>query len=164
VGGRRDLGALSLRIQWDDSDAFDKLISTTVIPNVEICGHGARGEISVNFESYGGAEEIADDAKKRKRNGLPKLKMHLVNECCVMQDGAMLNACLDLADQVQGFEGWTIALWSLSPGIQHLYGQKDRRSRNTADSSTNYYWGPGQVSKHAKALKKGLKAKEEKTR
>jgi hypothetical protein len=68
--------------------------------------------------------EETPSAQYRSSHGLAKLHSIDIDACHVMRDGRMINALLDLADEVYGFIGWTVDPDTYWAGIQYRFIHK----------------------------------------
>jgi hypothetical protein len=84
------------------------LIASTTHVGVQIWGHGSKGTITVGIGEQLTPDDIRTIAKLRKKQGLPKLEFIEINQCHSCQSPELINACLELADEVRGHEGWTV--------------------------------------------------------
>jgi len=84
-----------------------KMLIETDDDSVGIWGHGMKGRIYINEDEYLTSDDIKAIARERKRRGKKKLKSITINECDVCQDANMVNALLELSDEVNGFSGMT---------------------------------------------------------
>jgi RHS repeat-associated protein len=117
--------------------------------DLAIWGHGMPGMIYVNETEYLSPQDIRNLARARKRMGKKKFKTVMINQCEVMQSAEMINALLELADEVNGFtcltnEGlrrrWTkpvpVGLPTVFPGSK---GKK--KKRDYEELQYNNGWG-----------------------
>lgn len=109
-----------------------------------IFGHGSTGSISIDSSTNVNATDISAIAERRRRLGMPKLKSITIDECHVMRDGNMINALLDLSDEVHGFIGWTVDPDTHWLGQQYVFRQKvDPVAWRTQQKNYRRYVGHG---------------------
>jgi RHS repeat-associated protein len=106
-------------------------IFTSRLDCMEFWGHG--NTLGLWFgpgnKDYMTVNQVRGMAGVRRSLGLPKLKYIKIDECCVCANHSMVNALLELADEVYGYEGETVNEDTWSLGILHCYTMPFKRPK-----------------------------------
>ncbi len=137
----------SVRDDFDNmsSGLFKAILTSNTFNSVTIVGHGNDGLLYYNIDDNDKVE--ADNLNKyaalRRKKHLPKLKCIDIEECCVCSDHYLVNALLELSDEVYGFEGWTVNPTSGARGKKYHYIKPFDNPPKTHynDHSRNYIYG-----------------------
>jgi RHS repeat-associated protein len=103
-------------VELDEPTLVEALEALEDADAVIIYGHGSRGKAYISYTDYINRNFLKALARKRKARGKRKMFFVQIDECGVMSDPEFINAWLELAYNVSGYEGLTYDLDEKKPG------------------------------------------------
>ena len=121
---------------------FKAILTGNAYNMVQVVGHASKSMLDYNVpqESMVEADELYRYAAICRKRHLPKFKMIDLEECYVCQDHYLVNALLEIANDVYGFEGETVNPNTFALGVRYHYTKPFHNPLKMAvgDSARNY--------------------------